>query len=275
MLGEGCDGRRGRRPRPRVPVRRRRARSPPRPRALAARLAAGPTRSLGLSKRLLNAQLRDRPRRTRSSSRARFQSLATTSPDLVEGMAAFQRASRPQLHRRVGPPLLSDARRQLARWRRGGSWVTSTARSRSSRAPGGASGGQRRCCSPPRARRSSSTTSAARRRAKAPTSARPSRSSTRSSPPAARPSPTTTTSRAGPAAKSIVDQAVDELGGLDVLVNNAGILRDKMSFNMDEAEWDAVIARPPQGPLRSRRSSRRSTGGPRARRPASRRTPRS
>ena len=39
----------------------------------------------------------------------------------------------------------------------------------------------------------------------------------------------------------MVQQAVDTFGGLDVLVNNAGILRDKMSFNMDEAEWDAVI----------------------------------
>jgi NAD(P)-dependent dehydrogenase (short-subunit alcohol dehydrogenase family) len=32
-----------------------------------------------------------------------------------------------------------------------------------------------------------------------------------------------------------------EFGGLDVLVNNAGILRDRMLVNMDEAEWDAVI----------------------------------
>jgi len=40
----------------------------------------------------------------------------------------------------------------------------------------------------------------------------------------------------------MVDQAVDTFGGLDILVNNAGILRDKMSFNMDEADWDAVIA---------------------------------
>src|SRR4051795_2999575 len=42
-------------------------------------------------------------------------------------------------------------------------------------------------------------------------------------------------------AESMVQQAVDAFGGLDVLVNNAGILRDKMSFNMDESEWDSVI----------------------------------
>jgi NAD(P)-dependent dehydrogenase (short-subunit alcohol dehydrogenase family) len=42
-------------------------------------------------------------------------------------------------------------------------------------------------------------------------------------------------------AQRLVAQAVDAFGGLDVLVNNAGILRDKMSFNMDEAEWDSVI----------------------------------
>ena len=41
--------------------------------------------------------------------------------------------------------------------------------------------------------------------------------------------------------QAIVAQAIDTFGGLDVLLNNAGILRDKMSFNMDEAEWDAVI----------------------------------
>jgi NAD(P)-dependent dehydrogenase (short-subunit alcohol dehydrogenase family) len=42
-------------------------------------------------------------------------------------------------------------------------------------------------------------------------------------------------------AARLVAQAVDTFGGLDILVNNAGILRDKMSFNMDEADWDAVI----------------------------------
>jgi NAD(P)-dependent dehydrogenase (short-subunit alcohol dehydrogenase family) len=42
-------------------------------------------------------------------------------------------------------------------------------------------------------------------------------------------------------AERLVAQAVEIFGGLDVLVNNAGILRDRMLANMDEAEWDAVI----------------------------------
>ena len=42
-------------------------------------------------------------------------------------------------------------------------------------------------------------------------------------------------------AEGIVAQAVDIFGRLDVLVNNAGILRDRMIFSMSEEEWDAVI----------------------------------
>jgi NAD(P)-dependent dehydrogenase (short-subunit alcohol dehydrogenase family) len=40
----------------------------------------------------------------------------------------------------------------------------------------------------------------------------------------------------------IVETATREFGGLDILINNAGILRDRMVFNMSEAEWDAVVA---------------------------------
>jgi NAD(P)-dependent dehydrogenase (short-subunit alcohol dehydrogenase family) len=42
-------------------------------------------------------------------------------------------------------------------------------------------------------------------------------------------------------AKELVEQAIDTFGQLDILVNNAGILRDKMSFNMEESDWDDVI----------------------------------
>lgn len=42
-------------------------------------------------------------------------------------------------------------------------------------------------------------------------------------------------------AKRIIEQALDTFGHLNILVNNAGILRDRMIFNMSEEEWDAVI----------------------------------
>jgi NAD(P)-dependent dehydrogenase (short-subunit alcohol dehydrogenase family) len=41
--------------------------------------------------------------------------------------------------------------------------------------------------------------------------------------------------------KAMIDQAVSTFGKLDVLISNAGILRDRMLVNMTEAEWDAVI----------------------------------
>jgi 3-oxoacyl-[acyl-carrier protein] reductase len=43
------------------------------------------------------------------------------------------------------------------------------------------------------------------------------------------------------AAESLLGTALASFGELDVLVNNAGILRDKMLHNMSEEEWDQVI----------------------------------
>ncbi|MDQ4054116.1 MAG: SDR family oxidoreductase [Actinomycetota bacterium] len=43
------------------------------------------------------------------------------------------------------------------------------------------------------------------------------------------------------AAAAMVQQAIDTFGGLDVLVNNAGFVRDRMLVNTSEEEWDAVI----------------------------------
>jgi NAD(P)-dependent dehydrogenase (short-subunit alcohol dehydrogenase family) len=42
--------------------------------------------------------------------------------------------------------------------------------------------------------------------------------------------------------EGLVQTAVDSFGKLDILVNCAGILRDRMIFNMTEEEWDAVVA---------------------------------
>ncbi len=42
--------------------------------------------------------------------------------------------------------------------------------------------------------------------------------------------------------KAMVDQAISEFGKLDIVVNNAGILRDRMIFNMAESDFDGVIA---------------------------------
>jgi NAD(P)-dependent dehydrogenase (short-subunit alcohol dehydrogenase family) len=42
--------------------------------------------------------------------------------------------------------------------------------------------------------------------------------------------------------QSLHQTALDAFGAMDILVNNAGILRDRTIFNMEEADWDAVIA---------------------------------
>ena len=42
-------------------------------------------------------------------------------------------------------------------------------------------------------------------------------------------------------AKNMIDQAIEKFGTLDVVVNNAGILRDRMLVNMTEDEWASVI----------------------------------
>ncbi len=42
--------------------------------------------------------------------------------------------------------------------------------------------------------------------------------------------------------RNAVRQAIDELGGLHIVVNNAGINRDRMFVSMSEEEWDAIMA---------------------------------
>ena len=42
--------------------------------------------------------------------------------------------------------------------------------------------------------------------------------------------------------ENLIQTAVDSFGKIDILVNCAGILRDRMIFNMTEEEWDAVVA---------------------------------
>jgi len=42
--------------------------------------------------------------------------------------------------------------------------------------------------------------------------------------------------------QNIFQSAIDAFGGMDILINNAGILRDKTLFNMEENDWDQVIA---------------------------------
>ena len=43
------------------------------------------------------------------------------------------------------------------------------------------------------------------------------------------------------AAGQMIHQAIDTFGSCDILINNAGILRDRMVFSMSESDWDAVV----------------------------------
>ena len=113
--------------------------------------------------------------------------------------------------------------------------------SRSSPARAAASGGARPSSSPARARGSSSTTSAPRSTARAARPGPRARWSTRSAPSAARRSRTARTCRTTRGRAGSSTAAIEAFGGLDVLVNNAGILRDRMLVNMTIEEWDAVI----------------------------------
>lgn len=41
--------------------------------------------------------------------------------------------------------------------------------------------------------------------------------------------------------RELIRHAIDTFGRLDILINNAGIVRDRMLFNMTESEWDSVV----------------------------------
>ncbi len=41
--------------------------------------------------------------------------------------------------------------------------------------------------------------------------------------------------------KALIQTAIDTFGGLDILINNAGILRDATIFNMSESDFDSVV----------------------------------
>ena len=68
---------------------------------------------------------------------------------------------------------------------------------------------------------------------------------------AARPSPTARTSPTSPGAGRMVQRAIDTFGRLDTLVNNAGILRDRMLTNMEESRVGRGDRGAPQGCVRA------------------------
>lgn len=119
----------------------------------------------------------------------------------------------------------------------GAGWVDWTGGSPSSRDQVGVSAPGSRSCSRQKLRRSSSTIWA-----RAPTSAPRSRWSTRSPPTAARQAIVNGGDVSDyDSAGELVHSAIDAFGKLDILVNVAGILRDRMLVNMTPEEWHAVL----------------------------------
>ena len=62
----------------------------------------------------------------------------------------------------------------------------------------------------------------------------------------------------GAAAEALVDAVVKQYGGLQVLVNNAGITRDNLAMRMKDEEWDAVMEANLKGVFRMSRSVMRT-----------------
>ena len=71
---------------------------------------------------------------------------------------------------------------------------------------------------------------------------------------------------------SLVDACIEQFGGIDVMVNNAGIVRDRTLLKMSDEDFDEVIAVNLRGPfLCTRRAAQamREQGGSCFKRPAS------
>jgi 3-oxoacyl-[acyl-carrier protein] reductase len=62
----------------------------------------------------------------------------------------------------------------------------------------------------------------------------------------------------GPAAEALVDAVAKEYGGLQVLVNNAGITRDTLAMRMKDDDWDAVLDTNLKGVFRMSRAVMRT-----------------